>query len=535
MRVVLPLRSAPDKLYLPLSPRVTSQFGACVGATEGVRMLRSQHADPADSPEVIRFLFAQALRLSHDLSIVLDLEGRVSFANPAVSKILGLRPEEVVGRFLWELVADPDVIGESLTSTYEYGQWQGTLTMSSRSGDPVPLRFRTVLVQTKEGQVVGVVGMGWDDSARQRIETQLVEIEQQRLIGQLASGVAHDFNNNLMIILGHAQSVMQETGLSEPARRSLELIVQAARNAGDLARRLQPGGGEADAKPQPVNLTELILGSVDKTRPRWEKETQRDGRPVRLMTELEARAPVLVRSAELDEVLTNMIFNSVDAMPEGGSLVIRTWEDETWVYTAVSDTGTGMDEATRERVGEMFFTTKGDGGHGIGLATSYEVVRQMGGRIDLDSELGVGSTFTIALPRCEEAAEPVTDHVPPPERRDATPAGHRILVIEDDDGIRDLVEVALGRYRVVTSPNGEAGLEQFFAGDFDLVLLDMSLPGKSGSQVAAAIKAERPDTPIVLMSGWTENIDLNKDHFHSVINKPFLIDELIEAISGALA
>lgn len=493
----------------------------------------SPSTNPSASPEMVRFLFAQALRLSHDLSLVLDLEGRITLANPAVSDVLGLRPEEVVGRYLWELVSDPDTIGESLTTTVDYGQWQGTLRIIGRSGTDIPLRFRMVLVQTKEGQVVGIVGMGWDDSAKVRIESQLVEIEQQRLLGQLASGVAHDFNNSLMVILGHAQTVMQEEGLSGPARRSLDLIVRSAQHASDLARRLQPPGSDSESDPEPLDLTELILGCVDKTRPRWEQETQRDGRPVRLVTDLRATMPILARSSEFDEVLTNMVFNAVDAMPEGGTLVIRTWEDETWVYTSVSDSGTGMDEATRRRVGEMFFTTKGDSGHGIGLATSYDIVKNMGGRIDLDSEPGEGTTFTIALPRCDEALalEPVKTPEWTPVAAEGKTGG-RILVIEDDEGIRELVQVALNQYDVVTAPNGEVGLDTFAGSDFDLVLLDLSLPGKNGSQVAAAIKSDRPEIPIILMSGWSENIDT--DPFEAVIKKPFLIQDLVQTIQAAL-
>ncbi len=491
---------------------------------------------PSASPDMVRFLFAQALRLSHDLSLVLDLEGRITFVNPAVSDILGLRPEEVVGRFLWELVADPDAIGECLTTTVDYGQWQGMLLMAGRSGTEVPLRFRTVLVQTKEGQVVGIVGMGWDDSAKQRIESQRVEIEQQRLIGQLASGVAHDFNNSLMIILGHAQSVQQEEGLSDEARRSLDLIVQSARNAGDLTRRLQPNRSDIESPPEALDLTDLVLGCIDKTRPRWEQETQREGRPVRLVTDLRATSSVLGRAAELDEVLTNVVFNAVDAMPEGGTLAIRTWEDETWVYTGISDTGMGMDDATRRRVGEMFFTTKGESGHGIGLATSYGIVKKMGGRIDLNSELGEGTTFTIVLPRCEEALVPerVEALEARPAATEAKISRRRILLIEDDEGIRELMQVALSGYEVVTASSGEEGLNAFAASVFDLILLDMSLPGKNGSQVAAEIKSRCPEIQIILISGWTENVDLVTEHFHAVLDKPFLIDELLKIIDEAL-
>ena len=195
-----------------------------------------------------------------------------------------------------------------------------------------------------------------------------------------------------------------------------------------------------------------------------------------------------------------------------------------------------MDEATRSRVGEMFFTTKGDFGHGIGLATSYEIVDRLGGRMELTSRLGEGTTFTMMLPRCE--VEPLSLPLDVLSDQNAPvsseSAGGRILVIEDDDGIRDLVEVALTRYEVVSVPNGEVGLEAFFSAPFDLVLVDMSLPGKNGSQVADAIKSDQPDVPIVLMSGWTENIDLEVTPFHSVINKPFLTGELVSVIESAL-
>ena len=405
-------------------------------------MMASPSFGQSVPPEPPVYLIGQAMALSDDLAVVVDLEGRVTYVNPAVSRILGFRPEEVVGRFLWSFVPDPDIVGSLMMGTVDYGQWHGDLPVRAKSGGDVTLQARTVMVQSKEGRILGIVCVGRDEDERRRVEDHLVHIEQQLQVGQLASGVAHDFNNALTLIIGHAQQIVAEGGLDERTQQGLASILQAARGASDLSQRLQARPG---ASPELLDLNAHVLSTIDATRPRWERQTTVENRSVKLVTDLKAIGLVNGLASEVDEVLTNLIFNAVDAMPEGGTILARSWDEGDEVRLALTDSGTGMAAETKRRLGEMFFTTK-EGGHGIGLAASYRIIQGMGGRIDVESTLGEGTTFCICLPQSPSLVEILDDETPlgAPKEQPL-----RILVVEDDEQVGDLVTAALTDYRVL--------------------------------------------------------------------------------------
>ncbi len=494
-------------------------------------MKRSSGVSGLSSPlEVYRFLFSQALEISHDMAIILDLEGRIAYVNPAAGEILGYRPNEVTGQFLWDIVIDLDQIARMMEMTLEYGQWGGEVTCSRKEGVQVPVRLRTVLIQTKEGEILGIVGMGWDLTPQKEMEAQMVRLERQRLMGEMASGVAHNFNNVLVGILGNAQLLERHEDLPSDVRNLIRVIVNSAEKASELVHRIQQSarGGEGDRPPVPVNLNEVVEACVEATRPRWKTQSELESRPVEIEVDLQAVRPVDGRTSEVDEVLTNLVFNAVDAMPEGGKIRIRTWDEEESVCLSVTDTGVGMDRETQRRLGELFFTTKGDQGHGLGLAACYRIVEQMSGRIEVGSAPEEGTTFTLRFPVGQAAAS----HPRSIPFQTLPPCS--ILVVEDDEQIQDFLKIALSECRVEIAAGGEAGLALFRAGQYDVVLVDLSMPGMNGVMVAREIRKIDPDVPIALMTGWGEPPKGAADLFQAVLSKPFTVQVLKQFLAEIL-
>jgi CheY-like chemotaxis protein len=244
--------------------------------------------------------------------------------------------------------------------------------------------------------------------------------------------------------------------------------------------------------------------------------------------------PVAGDPSELREALTNIVLNALDAMPEGGRLVLTTAGDASGAHVAVADTGPGMSESVRQRVFDPFFTTKAEKGTGLGLSVSYGIVTRHGGRIDLWSEAGHGSTFTVWIPAAGQLPES-----PAVERPAGLQVRARILLIDDDREVREtLIEMLVGLGQSVTAcADGAAGLVSFQEEPFDLVLTDLGMPGQSGWDVARIVKRCRPDVPVVLVTGWADHVapgEAAAREVDEVLAKPFTRDELARTLTAVL-
>ena len=461
------------------------------------------------------------MEVSHDLAFVVDLEGRFTYLNGAAGELFGGRPEEVMGRFLWDVIPDAQQIAVIMEATLAYGQWGGEISCERVGVSPVPVRLRTVLIQSKEGEVLGIVGMGWDLSTQREMESHMVASERQRLLGQIADGVAHDLNNSLAGIIGYVELMAGLEGLPAKAREYAGIIESAAERAAELVARIHrtARGGEG-GPPGAVDLNEVVRSSVAASEPKWRTEAWSEGRAIEVDMLLEAGRTVDGLASEIDEVVTNLIFNSVDAMPNGGRITVKTWDEEQWVCLSVADTGVGMDRESLRRMGEMFFTTKGAKGHGVGVAVCHRLVEGMSGQVEVDSAPGEGTTFTIRLPEGSMQPEVRAESpVPAPENL-------RVLVIDDDEQIRSLIDMALDLCHVTCAPDGEAGFAAFEAGSWDVVLVDLTMPGLNGLQVGSRIRLLDPDVPIVLMTGWKRPAEEGVSVFSAVLPKPFSLAEM---------
>ncbi len=334
-------------------------------------------------------------------------------------------------------------------------------------------------------------------------------IRQERLsaLGTMAAGIAHDFNNALTLILGYSDLLLSgyETQPDCSEGRYVRSITAAAQDAAQIVRRLREFHRPDDGSETRVSLSlnQLVEQAVAMTRPRWNEQARERNVEVEIKTQLADLRPITGDPAELREMLTNLIFNAVDAMPQGGTITISTEMRGDEVCLAVADTGTGMDEETRRRCLEPFFTTKGDGGTGLGLSAVYGIIQRHGGTIDIESEKGHGCKFHILMPT-EDAPE-TADGQPSETVVIDSARTLNILVVDDQPIIRDIVQEQLAEdgHKVDTASDGADALEKFrAAGNYDLLITDQSMPGMSGEELAQQIKTFCPGAPIILLTGF---------------------------------
>jgi signal transduction histidine kinase/ActR/RegA family two-component response regulator len=360
------------------------------------------------------------------------------------------------------------------------------------------------------------------------------QAEKLRAIGELASGVAHDFNNLLAIILGHAELIKHPH--SPHFAGSHRAIVQAATDGAHTVRRIQEF---VRARPEhhttQVDLAELADDVLHLTKPRWRTVMLEKGITITLEQYLEPVPPILGDAAELREVVTNLILNAVDAMPQGGMLTVATGQTAGTVWLDVSDTGMGIAPDVRERIFEPFFTTKAQRGTGLGLAVSRSIARRHEGELSVESIPGAGSRFRMTLPLPKTA---ITATAPAMAAAAVALRPLRVLLVEDDREVRDTLAqlLMLDDHTVDRAADGMQALQLFQPGAYDLVCSDLGMPGMNGWELIAQLRERDPEITTALLSGWGAQIDQAEARARGVdfiIAKPLDLQELHGALEAA--
>lgn len=371
-------------------------------------------------------------------------------------------------------------------------------------------------------------------SERGKAEEQLRQAHKMQALGQLTGGIAHDFNNLLTVIQGSAD-MLRRPGIAEQKRiRFAEAVVQASSKAAALTGQLLAFARRQPLQPEVLDVNTLIRDMTDLL-------DRTLGERIEVTTVL-ATTPctVEVDRAQLESALLNIAVNARDAMPEGGQLDIRTAQvadpaHGEMIALSVGDSGTGMDEDTLARAFEPFFTTKMTGkGTGLGLSQVYGFASQSGGEVRIDSTPGRGTTVTLLLPSRGTAREKARANESRTLKRGRT---GRILLVEDNDEVGEFAEQLLGElgHDVVRVRSGEEAIEQAFAERFDLVFTDVVMPGMSGLDLAGRLAASRPRLPVILTTGYSDEIATSGAGGRPVILKPYRPETLAEAIEQALA
>jgi signal transduction histidine kinase/ActR/RegA family two-component response regulator len=397
-----------------------------------------------------------------------------------------------------------------------------------------------VALATHQAQLYINLQNAYDDLRQS--QQSVMQQERLRALGQMASGVAHDINNAIAPISLYTESLLaHESELSERARVYLTIIRRAIADVGETVSRMRDFYRPPDQQSAPtrVALNAIVGQVVDLTRVRWRDLPQQSGVTIAMQTELQQPLPpILGQESEIRDALTNLIFNAVDAMPEGGPLMVRTRASGDTVQLEVRDSGVGMDEETRQHCLEPFFTTKGERGTGLGLAMVYGMAQRHNAELEIDSALGRGTTVRISFP---VAALP-TEAAATSTALEAPSKPLSILIIDDDPLVLESLRVALENdgHRVTAADGGQVGIDAFMSAQagserFDVVITDLGMPHVDGRRVAEAVKVASPSTPVVLLTGWGQRILDEGEmpaHVDRVLNKPPKLRDLRAALAG---
>lgn len=461
-------------------------------------------------------LLAASVEQAGEIVIITDTQPTILYTNPAFEAITGYGRAEALGRNPSLLSGTHDMaFVRELWKTLRAGHtWQGRIVSRRKDGSPFTKDGTITPVRDDRGRVVNYVAVMRDVTRELEVEARSQEAQRMESLGALAGGVAHDLNNMLAPVLLESDRLLTDLAGGDPRHERLRNIHDSALKARDLVRQLLLFGRRST-----TDLTRLDLVAVVRGLERLLRTSLRDGVHLSLGV-LEEPLPVRGDRGQLEQVAMNLVLNAQDAMPEGGRvrvLLARGQADADadlvtpavagdCVVLTVEDTGTGMDEATRQRIFEPFFSTKGSNGTGLGLATTYSVIAAHGGAIGVASTRGTGTCFRVYLPLCAGDARtmPAAEAPPVPADTQAT-GGRRILVVEDDEDIRGVVTRVLQDfgYRTLAAGSVAAAAAAIAAGQIvpDLVLTDLVLPDGTGRDVAAQTAGLQPAPRLLFMSG----------------------------------
>ena len=414
------------------------------------------------------------------------------------------------------------------------------------------LTYRTYLknVETSAAQAAQaekhVTELSHYIAEQERIREQFSQMEKLSALGELASGVAHDFNNTLAGILGRAQ-LLQRLDDPEKIRRGLEIIIKTAEDGAKTVKRIQDFARQRrDHNFELVSIDQILMDASEITRPRWKNCAEASNIHITVELQIESHAMVMGDDSELREVLVNMVFNAIDAMPEGGTLSLATRVDGDSVIITVIDSGVGMYPEVRSKIFDPFFTTKGKAGLGLGLAVSFGIIRRHGGNIEVESQYGKGTEFRITLPVAKMGAKivpqveqvetvvPAVTHTAPPVQSSER-SRTRMLVVDDEDFVRELLGEMLEAEHcdVYLAENGNEALAAFRDMEFDGVFTDVGMPGMSGWELAREIRQINASIPIAVITGWGEAVGSHEQKAAGVdwiVAKPFTADRIAELV-----
>ena len=496
-------------------------------------------------------LHSAALDAAADAIIITDRDGTIEWINAAFTSLSGYGVEEAVGRNPRDLMKSgvhDRAFYKNLWDTLLAGQvWSGEMTNRRKDGSLYQEAQTITPVRDPQGAIGHFVAVKRDLTEQHALEARFLLAQKMDTVGRLAGGIAHDFNNLLTIVNGTTDLALADLKEGDPLRSDLEQVREAGERAAALTRQLLAFSRRQIMKPEVLNLGALVANLQGMLR-------RLIGEDIALVVLPPTQTgSVMADPGQIEQVVMNLVVNARDAMPGGGTLIIETRDveiDEAFaaehpptppgphVMLAISDTGVGMDEATRARVFEPFFSTKDPAkGTGLGLSTVYGIIEQSGGHIRVQSEPGRGTTCRIYLPRLEEAAPEV--HVVP--LVSAARGAETILVVEDEDAVRNLAQrmLQLGGYSVLTAGDGEEALRLLgrHDGPVHLILTDMVMPGMTGKDLADRIGAIEPRVKILFTSGYPGDAFVHSgllDRDAPFIAKPYTVAALTRKVREVL-
>ena len=415
--------------------------------------------------------------------------------------------------------------GERFVKIQQYGQSNSRLWYE--------LLFNPIY--DNSGYVAGFTVFVVDITEHKRMEEALLKSEKLKSIGTLAAGVSHEFNNILAVISGTIQLLNETHKDDEGLKKSLSTMKMAVDDGALISRKmLKFTKTDNDAEGfVSFDIRDLIMQSIDFTSPRWKNEAQTNGIDYQIYLDgMKSVSSIMCNSSELREVFINIINNALDAMPDGGTLSFSTWRGENTVFVCISDTGDGMSEETKRNIFDPFYTTKMAVGTGLGMSLSYGIITRHGGTIEVESEEGKGTKFTLQFPTTNESASLITDNEP---EQELSERNLHILVVDDEDALCVVLDQFFSRCgnTVKTVNNGSDAINIVKSEDFDLVLCDLAMPDISGYDVVEALNKleKRPKIGIITGCGKKLNSMEESMEVDFIARKPFNFSELTKQIN----
>jgi two-component system cell cycle sensor histidine kinase/response regulator CckA len=487
-----------------------------------------------------------------DMIAVVDTKGQRLYNSPSYEKLLGYTQEELGKTSSFDQIHEDDrkTVVDAANEARRTGMGRTVeYRVRHKDGRWLTLESTASVVRNRDGEVEKLVIVNRDITHRKQLEEQLHRSQKLEAIGRLSGGVAHDFNNLLGLIIGYSEALQERIPPDDPFREAVDEIQNAGKRAAALTQQLLAFSRKQVLEPRILSLNTIIL-DVEKMLCRLVGEDIQ----IELLLAPDTGTVKADRS-QIEQVILNLVVNARDAMPDGGKVTIETgnWTLDRstvlrhpyvipgpYAMLKVTDTGCGMDAELQSHIFEPFFTTKEKGkGTGLGLATAYGIIKQSGGYVWVDSEVGKGTTFRIYLPEANGVAEAVPEVKPVAK---VTSERRTILVVEDERSLRKLTRKTLSDagHKVFEAGDAAEALEisRKTKGAIDLLLTDVIMPGMSGKKLADVLVAERPGIGVLYMSGYTDGEIATHgilEQGTTILRKPFTRDELMRQVESALA
>ncbi|MBT3880631.1 MAG: response regulator [Candidatus Scalindua sp.] len=467
-------------------------------------------------------------------------KGIVLEANLTSSQMLGIERKDLIGKplGLYIMKEDQDLYYKQRTmvcKTKSRGVCE--LRMVRKDGTQFFVQLECESVPDKREDAARCMTIMSDITKRKEMEEALSQSEKLKSLGIITAGISHEFNNILAVIMGNAE-LLDGVKDDEELEKRLDTIIKASGDGVKIVSRMLTfaKSGESTANYRLNDINYLIKQAIDFTMPRWKNMAQSKGINYHVATEeIKETSKVLCNPTELREVFINIINNALDAMPDGGSLSFSTRSNKDTVFISISDTGKGMPEEVKKKIFDPFFTTRRPQGTGLGMSCVYSIMKSHGGKIEVESEVGKGTTFNLNIPIRKDATQRIAVSSGPD--REVITRKLRILVVDDNQDMCVVVDnlLARGGHTVKTFNNGADAIELAREKEFDLVLCDLAMSGTSGYDVVKELNklARRPKIGVI--TGWSEKLKLFDDadvQVDFILKKPFKNAELIKHING---
>ena len=511
------------------------EISACLSMGQDM----TERLNAENEVEKLQTQLGAILNATGDAIVGMNNLRRITLWNPAAEKLFGWLAREVQGREIEMLI--PADLRESQAQQFKKfieGQEQkknGKITFETlalrRDGITVPVEI--TLSSALIGDKLSGFAVFHEITERKHVEKILVQSEKMRSLGEMASGIAHDFNNSLTTILGNIK-LLKETVNDDKIIEKLNAIDMAAHQGAATIAGLQGFSRTSEAEHKQLELLSvksLIEEVRNLTRFRWKDLPQKEGFTIEFTTEVEDEPALHINGSDFKEMLTNLIFNAVDALPHGGHIHISARQKDDKVVLAVQDNGAGLSKEDAAHIFDPYFTTKGRGHAGLGLSIVKRFIERHGGTIKIESVKGAGSTFKVEFPLLTTTG---------PEKlaireKNLKPIQLHILVIDDEPLVRSLLKQVLENrgHMVTEAGNGQEGIRCFRNNNFDLVITDHGMPVMNGLDTAFRIKKQNPLTPVVLITGWQAENDAafqKPSGIDEFITKPFDLEKLIDIV-----